>query len=892
MSKQKFVIIDGNAILHRAYHALPPFTTKGGILVNAVYGFTITLLKIFKELKPEYIAVTFDTKAPTFRHQEYKEYKAQREKKPQELYNQIDYIKQVLSAMNIHFYEKDGYEADDIMATLTKLASGSQDKDIESVIVTGDMDAMQLVGPKVSVYTFKKGLSEAQTYDEAAVLKRYGLPPGALIDFKALRGDPSDNIPGVKGIGEKNGTELIKNFGSIEKLYEALKKDTAVAKKVSPRVKELLLKYKDDALLGKRLVTLIKDVPIKFSFQDMKRRDANREELVELLRSFGFHSLLPRLEEMGGVDAKQELPKPQKVTFEILKSANQVKAFLKKTKSVVIRSFRSGFEGNVIEHIALIGEEAGSVILKPNLEILELLREWLLEPDNVAIGHDLKNEFHTLGLTVMGAKLFDVMIASYLIDPGSRAHELASEAFSILGTELSGVGKQQSLLAGPEERIKDVFDEALAIWKLKNHYESELEEKNLKKLFREIEMPLLPILLEMENVGVLIDTEFLVAMSKNFQKRIAKLQNQIYELAGSEFNINSPSQLGKIIFEKLKISSKEVKKTAGGSALSTAAGELEKLRGHHPIIDLIFEYRELTKLKSTYIDALPELADKTGRIHTTFNQTVTSTGRLSSSNPNLQNIPVKTELGREIRKAFVAQKGFSLIAADYSQFELRIAAHLSGDKAMIEDFKSGEDIHTRTAEIIWSVEHTGVTKEMRRVAKAINFGIIYGMGPKKLATEAGVSMEEARDFIDRFFAGRPRLGEFIAEMKTLAAAEGYAQTLFGRRRYLPEITSGVPMLRAEAERQAVNTPIQGTQADVIKIAMINLSKILPQKFGRDLTMLLQVHDELVFEVRDERTDEAAPLIQEIMESAVKLKVPTVVEVEIGKNWGEMREWKG
>lgn len=890
MSKKKFVIIDGNAILHRAYHALPPFTTKGGTLVNAVYGFTTTLLKIFKELKPEYIAVTFDTKAPTFRHQEYKEYKAQREKKPQELYNQIDYIKQVLSAMNIHFYEKDGYEADDIIATLTKLASGSQD--IESVIVTGDMDALQLVAPAVSVYTFKKGLSEAQTYDEAAVGKRYGLPPSALIDFKALRGDPSDNIPGVKGIGEKNGAELIKNFGSIEKLYEALKKDTPAVKKISPRIKALLLEHEDDAILGKRLVTLIKDVPIKFSLQDVRRKSADREVLVELLRSLGFHSLLPRLEEMSGGDVKKELPKSQKVTFEILKSVNQVKVFLKKTKNMVIRSSRSGVEGSVPEHIALIGEEAGGVILKPNLEILELLREWLLEPGKVAIGHNLKNEFHTLGITVRGAKLFDVMIASYLIDPGSRAHELASEAFSILGIEPSGVGKQQSLLAGPEERIKDVFDEALAIWKLKTHYESELEEKNLKKLFEEIEMPLLPILFAMEKVGVLIDREFLGKMSKDFAKRIAKLQRQIYELADSEFNINSPSQLGKIIFEKLKISSKEVKKTAGGSALSTAAGELEKLRGHHPIIDLIFEYRELTKLKSTYIDALPELADKIGRIHTTFNQTVTSTGRLSSSNPNLQNIPVKTELGREIRKAFVAQKGFSLIAADYSQFELRIAAHLSGDKAMIEDFKSGEDIHTRTAEIIWSVEHTGVTKEMRRIAKAINFGIIYGMGPKKLATEAGVSMEEARDFIDRFFAGRPRLGEFITEMKTLATAEGYAQTLFGRRRYLPEITSGVPMLRAEAERQAVNTPIQGTQADVIKIAMINLSKILPQKFGRDLTMLLQVHDELVFEVRDERTDEAASLIQEIMESAVKLKVPTVVEVEIGKNWGEMRQWKG
>lgn len=892
MSKKKFVIIDGNAILHRAYHALPLFTTKGGVLVNAVYGFTATLLKIFKELKPEYIAVAFDKKGPTFRHDEYKEYKATREKKPQELYNQIDYIKQVLSAMNISFYEQDKYEADDIIATLTKLASSS--KDIESVIVTGDMDAMQLVGPKVSVYTFKKGLSDAQIYDEAEVLKRYGLPPSALIDFKALRGDPSDNIPGVKGIGEKNGTELIKNFGTIEKLYEALKKDASAAKKISPRIKALLLDHRDDAILGKRLVTLIKDVPIKFSFQDAQRKNANREALVDLLRSLGFHSLLPRLSELGGTKEKKETDGDVKTIFEILESEKKIQEFLKKIKDqdIVLRSWRAKAGVKSPEYIAIIAKSGQAVISKPTSAVLASINALLADAKGAIIGHDLKNEFHTLGTTVIGVKLFDVMIASYLIDSGSRAHELAPLAFSILGMEFSGVGKQQSLLAGPEERIKDVFAEAWAILKFKNHYERELEEKNLKKLFADIEMPLLPVLFSMETKGVLIDRGFLGQMSKDFTKRIAKLQNQIYALAGSEFNINSPSQLGKILFEKLNISSQAVKKTAGGSTLSTAAGELEKLRGEHPIIDFLFAYRELTKLKSTYIDALPELADQTGRIHTTFNQAVAATGRLSSSNPNLQNIPIKTELGREIRKAFIAQKGFSLIAADYSQFELRIAAHLSGDKAMIEDFRSGEDIHTATAEIIWGVGDSGVTKDMRRIAKAINFGIIYGMGPKKLATNSGVSMEEARDFIDRFFAGRPRLHEYIEECKTLAASQGYAETMFGRRRYLPEITSGVPMLRAEAERQAVNTPIQGTQADVIKIAMINLSKILPQKFGHDLTILLQVHDELIFEARDGITHEAASLIQEIMESAVKLSVPTVVDVEIGKNWGEMRQWRG
>lgn len=877
MAKKKFVIIDGNAILHRAYHALPPFTTKDGTLVNAVYGFATTMLKIFREIDPAYIAVAFDTAAPTFRHKEYKEYKATREKKPEELYRQIDYIKELLSVLNIPYYTADGFEADDIIATLIAKAEG---KGTENIIVTGDMDTLQLVGKNTVVQTFKKGISDTVTFGEEEVKKKFGFAPEQLIDYKALRGDPSDNIPGVRGIGEKGAVMLIKNFGSIETLYKELERDTLKAKKISPRTRELLLKYKNDAFLWKKLVALVK-APLQFSLKSAERKFFNREELLALLRKFEFHSLIKRFGEGEKETKEKAVTRPSRFFLTLEEALDSIK---KKPREAVLH----GEILNKTLHLALSTPKG--TIITADKKIIEGLKETFANPAAQIAGHDLKSLMHQLALSESNAVLHDVMIAAYLLDPGSRAHDLRSLVFTYLGRELPAEAKQQTLLGGEEDEKERLARIVEAIVELKDKLEAELKEKNLFKLYTEIESPLISVLYAMERHGVLLDTEFLGEMSKRSAKRIHELEKKIFKLAGEEFNINSPAQLAHILFEVLKISAKSIKKTATGAALSTAAGELEKLRGLHPMIDLIFEYRELSKLKSTYIDALPALTGVDGRIHTTFNQAITATGRLSSKDPNLQNIPIKTELGREIRKAFIADKGSTLIAADYSQFELRIAAHLSNDKAMIEDFKSGEDIHTRTSEIIWGVDHTQVTKEMRRIAKAINFGIIYGMGPRKLAAEAGVSLEEARNFIDRFFAGRARLQEYLEELKALAAAQGYVETMFGRRRYLPEITSGVPGLRAEAERQAVNTPIQGTQADVIKIAMINLAKILPQKFGNDLIMILQVHDELVFEVKDNRVHEAAPIIQEIMENAVKLSVPIVVEIDIGKNWGEMRKW--
>lgn len=887
-TKQKFVIIDGNALLHRAYHALPPLLTKDGVLVNAVYGFATTLLKIFREIDPQYIAVTFDKKGPTFRHKEYKEYKATREKKPDELYKQIDYIKELLVVMQIPYFEADGFEADDVIATLATQAS--KKKDLESLIVTGDMDTLQLVSPSVKVYAFRKGLSDVFIYDEKAVKERYGLEPEQLVDFKGLRGDPSDNLPGVKGIGEVGASDLIKKFGSIENLYKELESNTSAAKKISPRLRSLLTEQKDAAIFGKKMVILVKNVPLEFSLKQAEKKPLDNSALLPVLQKFGFKSLAAKLQgaEDNGKKEKRKIEvAPPSLAVFIDKEAKALEIVQNKQSKEIFLRIKT--KGEKIIFVGISFKEEFAVITDPSDKFLAAVVALFGDPGRKIYGHDIKSDMHSLGIIDPKCGFFDFMVASYLIDPGSRAHDFRSIIFSSFGKVLPESSGQQTLISDSAEEARGFYEEIRFSALLEDKFKKILFEREQLKLFEEMEMPLLPVLYEMERKGILIDTDFLSEMSENFAARIENLQKEIFKLAGEEFNVNSPAQLGKILFEKLKISSKTIKKTAAGGALSTAAAELEKLRGVHPVVDSIFEYRELTKLKSTYIDALPELIDKeNGRVHTTFNQAVTATGRLSSSNPNLQNIPVKTDLGREIRKAFVARKGCSLIAADYSQIELRIAAHLSGDARMIENFMSGEDVHVRTAQEIWNVAASEVTPKMRRVAKAINFGVIYGMGPRRLSQSADVSMAEANDFISRFFTVHDGLRQYLDSLKDLAMAQGYVETLFGRRRYLPEIASGVPMLRAEAERQATNTPIQGTSADIIKIAMIRLNDRLQKDFGSEAEMLLQVHDELVFEVVDSKLSKAEALIREIMESAVKLRVPTGVEIEVGKNWGEMR----
>ncbi|MBI4135442.1 DNA polymerase I [Candidatus Uhrbacteria bacterium] len=794
MAKPRFMIIDGNALLHRAFHALPPLSTKDGKLVNAVYGFTTVLMKALRELKPAYVAVTFDLPGPTFRDELYKEYKAQRVKQPQELYDQLPMIKEVVRAFNIPVVEKVGFEADDVIATLSRKLEIRNLK-LETIIVTGDMDTLQLVDEHTKVYSFRKGFSDTVIYDEAAVKEKYGLRPDQMVDYKSLRGDPSDNIPGVRGIGEKTASELLVEFGSVEKLYFALEHDnteTLEQKGVKRRIQDILRTHKKDALLGKQLVELKHEVPLTVKLADCKVKDPDTQKLRELFEGFEFKNLVKRLDEGQGSKIQNLKPTAQKALFETTHPA------------------------------------------KP--------------------------------LTPLDKQ---IQVAAYLLNLGDRSRTLES------------IGRQYDLTPDEPEKVLAKLCE-------------DLKKQDLLALYENIEKPLIKVLEKMENVGIKVDVVYLTKLSGQFGKELKELEKKIYKLSGQEFNIASPVQMREILYDKLGLVPQvgRIKKTVKGKVASTAAGELGKLRGAHPIVDLIFDYRELAKLKSTYTDALPALVKKDGRIHTSFNQTVTATGRLSSSEPNLQNIPIRTENGRLIRKAFIAEKGFVLLSADYSQIELRVAASLSGDEEMIKAFQSGHDFHSETAARVFEVKPEKVDHEMRRRAKAINFGIIYGMGATALAQAMGTPRSDAEQFIERYFEIYNALYAFLEGQKQHARDHGYVATLFGRRRYLPEINSGVQQVRAAAERMATNMPVQGSAADLMKLAMIRLhqtlsNNLITQSPNNSIRMLLQVHDELVFEVEKDLVDKVAPKIKEIMESVYKLKVPIVVDLKQGDNWGEL-----
>ena len=817
---KKFMIIDGNALVHRAFHALPPLSTKDGVLVNAVYGFTTVLMKALKELKPEYAAVAFDLKGGTFRNELYKEYKAQRIKQPQELYDQIPLIKEVVCAFGIPVVEKQGFEADDVIATLSHGTWNMEHGTVETIIVTGDMDALQLVDAHTKVYSFRKGFSDTVIYDEAAVKERYGITPAQMIDYKALRGDPSDNIPGVKGIGEKTATELLQRFGTLVEVYK--KVDT-----ISGRVGELLKKYKNDAMLGKKLVTLVRDVDIGVSLEDCKVPVADNKKLREIFEKFGFKNLAARLDEVEKKQQGSLLTPP-------------------------LTPPRKGGETKTIS------SPARGEVRRGGSEV------FVITPQGT-FGHDLKAILRVTTCELQ-TPVFDTMIASYLLNPGSRVHDFES-------------------IARERNSAADISTLAPLLKK-------ELANEGLWHVFSEIEMPLIPVLTEMERIGIKVDAPYLTKLSKEFVRELEVLTKKIHGHAGQEFNISSPLQLREILFEKMKLAptAGRIKKTAKGGVASTAAGELEKLRGTHPIVDLIFEYRELAKLQSTYTDALVDLVDKKdGRVHTTFNQAVTATGRLSSSAPNLQNIPIRTENGRMIRKAFVAEKGFVFLSADYSQIELRVAASLSGDPQMIKAFKSDYDFHAQTAGLVFGVAPDAVTPEMRRRAKAINFGIIYGMGATSLAKATNTSRAEAEKFIAKYFEVFHVLHDYLEGLKENARTKGFVETLFGRRRYLPEITSGVQQVRAAAERMAVNMPVQGTAADIIKMAMVAVhDSITAEQHNNTVRMLLQVHDELVFEITEDLIATVSPKIQSIMGSVHELKVPIIVDLKQGSNWGEMK----
>ncbi len=975
---KKFIIIDGNALVHRAFHAIPPLTTKDGKVVNAVYGFASILLKVMKDIKPDYLALTFDVKGKTFRDELFPEYKAQRVKQPQELYDQIPIIKELVTAFRIPIYEKIGVEADDVIGTLCHHPDVKKEG-VLTIIVTGDMDTLQLIDADTKILTLKKGVTETLLYDEEGVKTRFGLKPEQMIDYKALRGDPSDNISGVPGIGEMTACELLRQFGTLDKIYEYLKSNTLQSGVVKQRVAELLRENKEKAFLSKKLVTILTDVPIDFHLADAVVREYDREKVVHLFSSLEFKSLMNRLPEMSSLETQGSLFKfeelKKKYQYHLIENEKKFASFLvmlKKQKQFAFDtetssldyhtanllgisfSWKEGeayFVSTLHSPLSPTGKKSSRSSLKLSKDsfakierghgdvFLQALKP-IFEDSNIKkAGHNMKFDYEVLnhhGILVQGLS-FDTMIASYLLNPTERQHNLDALTFAELKhekisfEELCGSGSNNATAVKSQSLdISSVPVAHLALYSCEDADYTErlarkmalmLRKSTVDQVFREIEMPLIPILALMETTGIKLNSTFLRKLSLQLKKQLIQIDACIFKQAGKEFNIDSPAQLKGVLFDTLGLTSTGLRKIKTG--ISTAVGELEKLRKLHPIVDMVMRHRELAKLQSTYTQSLIKLVHpETGRLHTSFQQTIAATGRLSSTDPNLQNIPIRSELGRQIRKAFIAENGFQIVSCDYSQIELRIAAHMAEDVTMIRIFERGEDVHTSTAAQIFHVPLEKVTKTMRSAAKTVNFGVLYGQGPKALAEQTDMSLEEAKKFIEKYFIAFSGVRRFIENTKKLAYAQGYVETLFGRRRYLPNLYSGVSILRASAERMAVNTPIQGTEADVVKIAMKRVYERLlantppqtlsegatvtrPSSFSktwlsrsskdrllepslRSVRMLLQVHDELVFEVKDEIILNAATLFKQEMEQAITLRVPVKVDVSVGKNWGELK----
>lgn len=833
---KKLIIIDGNALVHRAFHALPPLTSPHGVVVNAVYGFSSILLKTIKDLKPDYMVAAFDLAGKTFRHEEFEEYKAHRVKAPDELYAQIGMVKDLLSTFGVAIFEKEGFEADDLIGSVADQAKTIPD--LKTIILTGDLDTLQLVeDEKVMVYTLRKGMSDTVLYDEKGVRDRYGLEPYQVTDFKGLKGDPSDNIPGVPGIGDKTATILLQKYKTIENLYEELrkirefKKGEMITEKLAAKLKE----YEQQAIFSKRLATIICDIKINFSLKTADwKKNLKVSDIEKMFKDFGFFSLLKRMTDIS--------PSSQE---------------------------NLGF--GLLAESAVVPEAENEIYLRGSEETGRLKRQ-LADAVQVVIGHNLKPLLKPLlaeGINIV-APLFDTKIAAYLINSEFRDLDFDKVFYAEFG------------VGGDSQRPADIH-------KLKESLKGKLKSKNLIRIFEDIEMPLIKVLAAMELYGIKIDIQQLKKLSQKVSEEVVELEKKIYKLAGVDFNINSPQQLGEVFFQRLQLKTR-VRKTGGG-ALSTAASELEKLRDEHPIVDMIMRYRELQKLKNTYIDPFPQLVDPADqRLHTTYNQTGTVTGRLSSQDPNLQNIPVRSELGQKFRRAFVAEKGYQLVSFDYSQVELRVVAYFAQDQKMLDAFKRGEDIHTRTAAEIFEVPPEKVTANMRREAKALNFGLIYGMGMVGFSRVAGVDRTRAREFITKYLNEFSGVATYMEKTKEEARHRGYVKTFFGRRRDLPEILSGMPQLVAQAERMAVNAPIQGTAADIMKLAMIKVCDYI-QKNGltEKVHPLLQVHDELLCEIQEEAVREISERLKTIMEEVWPVDIPLVVDVKSGLNWAEMEK---
>nr|WP_263325463.1 DNA polymerase I [Neobacillus sp. Marseille-Q6967] len=873
MGKKKLVLIDGNSIAYRAFFALPLLNNDKGIHTNAVYGFTMMLMKIIEDEKPTHILVAFDAGKTTFRHKTFGEYKGGRQKTPPELSEQFPYIRELLDAYGIKQYELENYEADDIIGTLTLEA----EKDgYEIKVISGDKDLTQLSSEKTTVGITRKGITDIEEYTPAHVMEKYGLSPEQIIDMKGLMGDPSDNIPGVPGVGEKTAIKLLKEFSTLENLLDSVDQVSG------NKLKEKLEEFKDQARMSKQLATIERQAPVEIDVDTIAYEGFIKEKILALFKELGFNSLLEKLGEELKEDEQLEMEEieyqiPDEITDNLFADENYF----------YVEILDDNYHYADIIGFSLVNE-TGHYYFPAELALKsDSFKKWAEDDSKKKTVYDAKrsevslrgHDIHLKGVD------FDTFLAAYIINPTETIEDLSSIAKNF-GVHIQsdeafyGKGAKRKIPEGAE-LAEHLVRKSLAMSDLKDKMEDDLQKNEQYSLFKELEMPLSLILADMESCGIKVDRERLQRMGGEIHERLIEIEGKIYELAGEMFNINSPKQLGVILFEKLNLPS--LKKTKTG--YSTSADVLEKLANDHEIIEHILNYRQLGKLQSTYIEGLLKVINpKTDKVHTRFQQALTATGRLSSIDPNLQNIPIRLEEGRKIRQAFIpSEPGWVIFAADYSQIELRVLADIAGDEKLIQAFKDDLDIHTKTAMDVFHVDKDEVTSNMRRQAKAVNFGIVYGISDYGLSQSLGITRKEAGHFIDRYLASYPGVKEYMEDIIHSAKQKGYVSTLLHRRRYIPEITSRNFNIRSFAERTAMNTPIQGSAADIIKKAMIDMADAL-KDYGLKTRLLLQVHDELIFEAPEEEIETLKKLVPSVMENALELKVPLKVDYSYGPTW--------
>lgn len=869
--KKKLILIDGNSIAYRAFFALPLLNNDKGVHTNAVYGFTMMLMKILEDEKPTHVLVAFDAGKTTFRHKTFSEYKGGRQKTPPELSEQFPYIRELLNSYGIFHYELENYEADDIIGTLSLQG---EKEDFEVIVISGDKDLTQLSSDHTTVYITRKGITDIESYTPEHIKEKYGLTPDRIIDMKGLMGDSSDNIPGVPGVGEKTAIKLLKEFDSLENLL------TSIDQVSGKKLKEKLEEYKDQAIMSKELATITREAPLTITLENAKFPGMQTEKLKEIFKELGFHSLLDKM----GVSPEEENIELEEIKYTSVEEVTP--EIFANYNTLYVEVLEDNYHYAPILGLSLLNEN-GAFYLPIDIVLdSPVFKEWAEDESKEKVVYDAKRSEVALrhkGIHLKGIT-FDGLIAAYIANPSATIEDVASVAKSYGYTSIQsdeafyGKGAKRKI---PEEAIlaDHIVRKAYALEAIKEKMDEELKNNNQESLFYDLEMPLSLVLADMESTGVKVDVDRLKAMGIELSERLEQIENRIYELAGETFNINSPKQLGVILFEKLGLP--VVKKTKTG--YSTSADVLEQLADSHEVIRDILEYRQLGKLKSTYIEGLQKVVHN-GRIHTMYNQVLTQTGRLSSIDPNLQNIPIRLEEGKKIREAFVpSQKDWVIFAADYSQIELRVLAHIANDEKLIEAFREDHDIHTETAMSVFHVNADEVTSNMRRHAKAVNFGIVYGISDYGLSQSLHITRKEAAQFIERYLESYPGVKNYMEEVVAEAKQKGYVSTLLHRRRYLPDITSRNFNLRSFAERTAMNTPIQGSAADIIKKAMIEMAKRLESE-GLQAKLLLQVHDELIFEAPESEIEKLKEIVPDVMENAVELNVPLKVDYAYGKTW--------